>query len=143
MRHTASLICALTLLVGATAGCDTQGETVGFRGGTVVSEDGRFALEIPQGALDHEVEIVIDEIECDVAVDGICYEVHPLGTSFLKPVRATYELGGMNMNPEAMALVVERESDWNKLADRDVDLEDAVVAASAMYLSAFAVVSLE
>lgn len=143
MHHTASVVCALTLLAGAAAGCDAQGETVGFRGGTVVSEDGRFALEIPQGALDHEIEIVIDEVECDVALDGTCYEVHPLGTAFLKPARATYELGGMDMNPEAMALVVERESDWNKLADRNVDLEDEVVAASAMYLSAFAVVSIE
>ena len=143
LQYRAAVVCALTLLAGAAAGCDMQGETIGFRGGEVVSRDGRFALEIPRGALDHEVEIGIEEVDCDVAVVGTCYQVHPVGTAFLKPALATFEVGGMEASPDALALAVERDSDWNRLADRNVDLDDEIVTASAMYLSAFAVISIE
>jgi hypothetical protein len=116
---------------------------VGPRGGVVVSDDGLFALEIPVGALDHEIEIEIEQVDCEVAAVGHCYDVHPQGTGFLKPARATFELGGMDMNPRSLALVVERDADWNKLADHGIDFEDEIIEASAMYLSNFAVVSVD
>jgi hypothetical protein len=44
-------------------------------------------------------------------------------------------------SPDALVVVVERSEDWGVLADRDVDLEEETISASALYLSSFAVVA--
>ncbi|MBL8946376.1 MAG: hypothetical protein JNK45_24635 [Myxococcales bacterium] len=130
-------------------GCDLAGETMGPRGGTVVSEDGRFSLEIAPGALDHDVEVTIATVACgamDQTALGSCYEVGPRGTAFLFPARVTFELdadGVAGVTVDHLALSGRREHGWDLLADRAVDLEDGTVSASALYLSSFALVSVE
>lgn len=139
--RTAAILC----LVCATAfGCDAAGEdAIGPEGGTVVSRDGRLILEIPEGALDANVEITIEQVD-DLPEDalGPAYEVLPVGTVFSKPATVYYDYGaqGMDVEPQAMSLVVERSSDWSELADRQVHADDDVIAASALYLSTFCVV---
>lgn len=131
------------------AGCDLAGETMGPRGGTVVSEDGRFSLEIAPGALDHDVEITIATVACgamDQTAVGACYEVGPRGTAFLFPAKVTFELDGDSLagvRADHLALSGRREHGWDLLADRAVDLEDGTVSASALYLSSFALVAVE
>src|SRR5689334_18354790 len=53
------------LAIACATGCATQGgETVGTRGGTVISDDGRFSVEIRPGALEEDVDITIEEVDC-------------------------------------------------------------------------------
>ncbi|MEM6293331.1 MAG: hypothetical protein AAGA54_18810 [Myxococcota bacterium] len=136
------------LLVGAMGasvlvGCDASGETVGPRGGTLVSDDGRFSLEIPAGALDEAVELSIEEVECDLGdAIGACYEVSPRGTAFVLPVEVAYEVADMDIT-ESVGVVAEAADGWRVLPDRDVDLDDAVVYGSAMYLSQYGLARVE
>lgn len=125
------------------AGCDTTGETIGPRGGTLISEDGRFSVDIPEGALASEVELSIEEVDCELGeAIGSCYAVFPTGTTFLYPVEVAYELGDMDVN-EDIAVVAEASDGWRVLPDRGVDLDDAVVYASAMYLSEYGLAVVE
>lgn len=133
----------------AMMGCQqVDGETVGPRGGTVVSQDGRLSLEIDPGALAREVEITITPADCasmDVDAAGPCYHVGPVGTAFLFPALLTVELEPGDVESagdDDLALSALREHDWNVLADRNYDPEHGMVAASATYLSSFAVVPL-
>ena len=130
------------------AGCDLAGETIGPRGGVVVSEDGRFSVEIAAGALDRDVDITIEAVSCgetDGLALGPCYEVGPRGTAFLFPAKVTMELDAGEfdaVSADRLALSSRREQHWDLLADRKVDLDDGTVSASASYLSSFAVVSM-
>lgn len=147
MASTYQALITKTALFAAIAafasGCDTTGETIGPRGGTLVSEDGRFSVDIPEGALDSEVELSIEEVECELGqAIGSCYAVFPTGTTFLYPVEVAYELGDMDVD-EDIAVVAEASDGWRVLPDRGVDLEDAVVYASAMYLSEYGIAVLD
>lgn len=131
------------------SGCQLEGEIVGPRGGTIVSEDGRFSVEIAPGALDRDVEITIETAPCGamkgVAI-GDCYEVGPRGTSFSFPAKVTFELDDdqiAGIRADELALSSQRNDDWSLLADRSVDVEDGTICASAMYLSSFAVIALD
>ncbi len=132
------------LMIGAIAlsivtGCDSDAQTVGPRGGILLSEDGQFSLEIPAGALETDVDLEVTEVECTLGdALGACYSVSPAGTTFLLPVEVAYELG--DLEPELaqdVGVVAVTESGWRVLADRDVDLEDEVVYASSTYLSQY------
>lgn len=144
MTRLAKLLCSISVLV---TGCDLAGEIVGPRGGTVVSDDGRFSVEIAEGALEEMVEITIEERECStmhIEAVGPCYEVGPRGTAFLFPARVVVELDGgdiAGVGAERLALSSQRDSKWGLLADRDYDLDDGTLSASAAYLSSFAVVT--
>lgn len=147
MASTYQALITKTALFAAIAafasGCDTTGETIGPRGGTLISEDGRFSVDIPEGALASEVELSIEEVECELGeAIGSCYAVFPTGTTFLYPVEVAYELGDMDVD-EDIAVVAEASDGWRVLPDRGVDLEDAVVYASAMYLSEYGLAVVE
>jgi hypothetical protein len=131
------------LLAPLATGCDAGGETIGPRGGTLVSDDGRFSLDIPEGALDAEVELSVEEVECGLGeAIGSCYAVLPMGTTFLLPVEVAYEVGDMNV-AEDVGVVAQAADGWRVLPDRDVDLDDAVVYGSAMYLTEYGLARVE
>lgn len=145
MNHIVKIALAAAVLV---TGCDEgEGTTVGPRGGTVVSDDGHFSIEIPEGALEQDVEITIDEVECAQAeAIGPCYEVGPVGLPLLFPGEVVYELDPEMMHglhAEQLAVLVEREDAWKPLADHRVDMGNEIVTASAVYLSSYAVVTVE
>jgi hypothetical protein len=124
-------------------GCyEPQGVEIGPRGGVVASEDGRFSLAIARLALEQDVEITIDEIECDAPkVVGPCYELGPVGLPLLRPGSVRYELyEEVRDDIEDLELLTERDDVWSPLADHDVDLERDAVVASALYLSTYAAV---
>jgi hypothetical protein len=142
-KHIGAIAGAALLLLGA---CESAPESIAPRGGVVVSDDGRFTLEIPAGALESHVQINIAAVECepDGAI-GPCYELSPRGVGFLLPATVTYELGGMELgfiDPRQLNVVAERDEGWNVLADQSVDLEDEILTASALYLSSYAMVVL-
>ena len=128
-------------------GCEGEGTTVGPRGGVVVSDDGRFTLEIPEGALEQEVDITIDEVECDppTAIDT-CYEIGPVGMPLLFPGTIVYDIDPEELDgfsAEELTVLTEREQDWKPLADHRIDMAQAQVTASAVYLSSYAVVVMD
>lgn len=139
---------AATLMMGAAlamlaVGCDGEGETIGHRGGSLASDDGRFSIDIPAGALDADVELSIEEVECGLSTTiGSCYAVLPAGTTFLLPVEVAYEIGDMDVT-EDVGVVAQSADGWRVLPDRDVDLEDAVVYGSALYLSEYGLARVE
>jgi len=142
MNHIAKA--ALVALVSMTGCSEDEGTPIDDRGGVVVSDDGRFTLEIPPGALDQEVVITVDEVECEQdTVVGPCYEVGPVGLPLLFPGEVAYELDAVDLDGldlEALSVLTEREDAWQPLADRDVDMGHGLVTASAVYLSSYAVV---
>jgi hypothetical protein len=151
IRHGLKMATLATMLVfGALAipGCEqAEGETIGPRGGVVVSDDGRFSIEIPEGALDEDIEVTLTRVHCgpEDALAG-CYEVGPVGLPLLYPAEVVYEVDEHMMEtfgPDELAVMVENESAWNVLADRRVNLDDVTVSASAVYLSSFALVAIE
>ncbi len=139
---------AAALMMGAAlatlaVGCDSAGETIGPRGGSLASQDGRFSIDVPAGALDADVDLSIEEVECELSTTiGACYAVLPFGTTFLRPVEVAYEIAGMDVS-EDIGVVAQAADGWRVLPDRDVDLEDAVVYGSALYLSEYGIAHVE
>lgn len=146
---TKTLCAALTLCF--LAGCE-QGETVGPRGGTVMSDDGRVTLDVPAGALSSEVEITIEVVEdAPAGVVGTVYAIEPAGVSLLFPATLTYDLAaddddarsaafaGLEMND--LVLVTEKADRWQPMADREVDADAEIITASVLFFSSYAVVS--
>lgn len=128
----------------ALSACADGGETVGPRGGTIVSDDGMLVLDLMEDALDHDMEIVIEAAEdgCKGAVGG-CYEVTPAGTALGVPavVSLDYETTDLgDVEPEDLALAVEKNGKWRLLTDRLVDEEDGTVSGTTVFLSTFAIV---
>lgn len=149
INHIAKVLVASMVLTAA-VGCsqDEDATTVGPRGGVITSADGRFSVEIPAGALDQDIEITIEQVDCDVDdTDTLaeCYEVGPVGLPLLFPAKVTYEVDDSMfelVSEEAIAVAVEKEEHWNLLADRKVEKGGhARVTASAVYLSAYALVA--
>lgn len=138
----------LVAAIAAVTGCqETEGTTVGPRGGIVRSDDGRFTLEIPGGALEHAVDITIEEVDCEHedAVDT-CYAVGPVGMPLLQPAKVTYEIEAEMLEDfgvETLTVLVERDEHWDELADRQVRPGQGAVSASAVYLSSYALVAEE
>lgn len=129
----AGLVAALAL------GCEAE-PMVGPEGGTLVSRDGRFSLEIPAGALSTEVELSVEQVECDLgeAAVGACYAGRPLGVTFQLPVEVAYEVDRDRV--EDVALVTESSDGWRTLPDHNVDAELGVVFGSAIYLSEYGLI---
>ena len=144
MKHIGASAAVALLLIG---GCEAAPEAIGPQGGTVVSDDGRFSLEIPPGALDTHVKVTITSVECELpSALGPCYRLAPRGLGFMLPATVTYELGGMELDAvdrRALNVIAERDEGWNVLADQVVDLEDEVLTASALYLSSYAMIALQ
>lgn len=139
-----STLAATVLAVATLAGCDPVGDdVVGPEGGVVVSEDGRLTIEIPEGALTDAVEITVEMVDDEPGrALGPAYRVEPVGLVFEEPVQVLYHYGadGMQVDPADVALVVERTDGWSELADRHVFEDEAIVSASALYLSTFCVI---
>lgn len=149
MRIASGLLVMAAVLVG----CDgEEGTLVGPRGGVVTSPDGRVTLEIPEGALDEEIAVSIDEVdEGPEDAVGRVYAVEPALTMLQRPATLTYDFGApalegaehLDLNAADMAdlaLVTEKEHGWARLADREVDAEAKVVTGSIMFFGTYAVV---
>jgi hypothetical protein len=117
-------------------GCDGE-HAIGPEGGTLASDDGRFSLEIPAGALDTEMEFSVEEVSCDLeAAIGSCYAALPIGTTFRLPVLVAFDVADLSVD-KPVAVVAASDEGWRALPDQDADKEDGFVYGSAMYLSEY------
>lgn len=148
-KTTATML-TLCVLAGVATGCDAQGETVGPRGGIVMSDDGLVTLEIPEGALMEDVEITIEAVDADVDSDTTVYAIEPAGFALLRPATLSYdlatsfeerslELSATDMND--LVLVSEKAGRWHAMSDRDVDMDAGILSASVLFFSSYTVVS--
>jgi hypothetical protein len=149
MATTKTLAAVLTLSF-LLAGCE-QGETVGPRGGTVMSDDGRVTLEIPAGALSSDVEISIEVVDDGPnSAVGTAYAILPAGVSLLRPATLSYDLAasvddrsfdiaGLEMSE--LILVTEKANRWKPMPDLEVDTDAEVISASVLYFSSYTIVS--
>lgn len=141
----------------AATGCDDgQGEaTIGPRGGTITSADGRVTLEIPEGALDHDVALSIGELDDGPEGQlGYAYEIEPQMTVFSRPAVIIFDLTAhgsadgsrsINLADAGMELadvtvVAAKATSWEALADLFEDDADMSLSASVLYTSTYAVV---
>lgn len=150
-RMTATKTILAAALLSILAGCDEQGETIGTRGGVVMSDDGRVTLEIPAGALDHEVEVRVEVVDdAPRGTVGTVYAIEPVGLQLAVPATLTYDLAtdeedrsfdlkGASM--DELVLVTEKGARWEKMADRDLDSDAETLSASVLYFSSYAIVS--
>ena len=134
---------ALALASVVMTGCDLAGEGIGPEGGVVISDDGRMALEIPEGALDETVEITIEVTEGPEGAMAPLYIIEPMGLTFQQPTALVFDyddedLGGHD--PRSMSMVAHRELDWAYLPDKKVDAEDQTITTSLMALSPVTVI---
>ncbi len=150
---TKTLAAVLTLCFLAT-GCE-QGETVGPRGGTVMSDDGRVTLDIPEGALTSEVEITIEVVEdAPAGAIGTVYAIEPAGLALLAPATLTFDLAiedearaagtedslaGLEI--EDLVLLAEKADLWKPMSDREVDADAEIISASVLWFSSYALAS--
>lgn len=138
-----TVFAALVLASTVATGCDVSGDAIGPEGGVVVSDDGRMALEIPEGALDTAVEITIEVTASPEGAMAPLYVIEPMGLTFSKPTALVFDYDDEDLGdrePEAMTMVAHRELDWAYLADKQVDAEDQTLTASILALSPVTVV---
>jgi hypothetical protein len=134
------------------AGCDQDLQTVGPEGGFVSSPDGRLTLDIPKGALDQDVVITIEAVDdAPAGALGQAYEIEPRYLQLSIPATLTYDVvaptpeGAESLDisgaaMEDLTLVTEKASDWDRLADLEVDADAGTVSATVVFFSAYAVV---
>jgi hypothetical protein len=148
-KITAAML-TLCVLAGVASGCDAQGETVGTRGGTVMSDDGLVTLEIPEGALMDDVEITIEAVDADIASDTTVYAIEPAGVALLRPATLHYDLAASfeerslelsAADMDDLVLVGEKAGRWHPMSDRDVDADAGILSASVLFFSSYTVVS--
>lgn len=151
MTATKTLLAAV-LGFSVLTGCDAQdGETIGPRGGTVMSDDGRLTLDIPAGAVAKDVEIRIEVVDdAPRGTVGTVYAIEPAGLQLAVPAELTYDLAtdesdraldltGVTM--DALVLVTEKGARWEKMADRSLDADAETLSASVLFFSSYAIVS--
>jgi hypothetical protein len=148
---TKTLLGGLLLTIALVPGCDDEGaDTIGPRGGVVTSPDGRVTLEVPAGALDREVLVTIGELD-EAGPDGSVtrvYEIEPRFEQLRVPATVTFDLAApegvetLSLDSIAMkslAVFTQKAEGWDRLADREVDTEEAIVSGSVLFLSSYAV----
>lgn len=148
MATTKTLAAVLTLSV--LAGCDAQGETVGPRGGVVMSDDGLVSLDIPEGALFEDVEITIEVVLADVNSGTTVYAIEPAGFALLRPATLSYDLAAdsedraldlSDADMNDLVLVSEKGGRWQPMSDRELDVDAGILSASVLFFSSYTVVS--
>jgi hypothetical protein len=156
MARTKTLLGGLMLTIALLPGCDDQGaETVGPRGGVVTSPDGRVTLEVPAGALETEVFITIGELD-EEGPDGSVtrvYEIEPRFAQLQVPATLTFDMavapeGVETLQLEAtamqsLAVLTQKADGWDRLADREFDVDLSTVSGSVLFLSSYAVAFLD
>ncbi|NIP31767.1 MAG: hypothetical protein GTO02_19855, partial [Candidatus Dadabacteria bacterium] len=72
---------------------------IGPDGGTIVTSDGLFTLEIPEGALTEDVEITLTRDE-GIEGDVLVYDAEPSGLEFLLPAIFSGDVTDISNNGE-------------------------------------------
>jgi len=128
--------------VGAPIGALVK-KTIGAAGGDVTSDDGKFKVTIPAGALAADTDIGIQPIE-NKAFGGVgaSYELTPDGQQFAQPVTLSFTYTDADLAgsaPEALAVAFQTlEGYWQLVDDISVDAVAKTVSATTPHFTRFA-----
>ena len=128
--------------VGAPIGALVK-KTIGAAGGDVTSDDGKFKVTIPAGALAADTDIGIQPIE-NKAFGGVgaSYELTPDGQQFAQPVTLSFTYTDADLAgsaPEALAVAFQTlEGYWQLVDDISVDTVAKTVSATTPHFTRFA-----
>lgn len=132
----------LTTAVGVPDGVPVS-QTIGTSGGTLISSDGKLAVEIPPGSLSGSTLISIQPIsnEGPLAL-GAAYRLGPENVEFNQPVKLIfhYEDQLLSGGPEDFLWVITQQEDqsWSALLKSTVDKNAKTVTVSATHFSDWA-----
>jgi hypothetical protein len=122
-------------------------KTIGASGGSVVSDDGKFTVTIPAGALSSSLDITIQPITNE-APGGIAggYELLPSGTKFSIPVTLTYHYAADDINGSSpyFTYIATQDStgQWTEdVLNRDLDTVANTVSITTPHFSSYVLAS--
>jgi hypothetical protein len=122
-------------------------KTIGSSGGSVVSDDGKFTISIPAGALKDNLDITIQPITNE-APGGIGggYELLPSGTKFSTPVTLSYHYSADDINGSSpyFTYIATQDStgQWTEdVLNRDLDTVANTVSITTPHFSSYVLAS--
>ena len=122
-------------------------KTIGSSGGSVVSDDGKFTIIIPAGALKDNLDITIQPITNE-APGGIGggYELLPSGTKFSTPVTLSYHYSADDINGSSpyFTYIATQDStgQWTEdVLNRDLDTVANTVSITTPHFSSYVLAS--
>ncbi len=121
-------------------------KTIGTSGGSLVSPDGKFTLNIPAGALSNDLAIAIQTITNQAPGGiGVAYDLLPNGTKFTIPVTLSYHYtpnDADGTNPNFMYIVTQDSTGaWSfDQTQADVDTVSMTVSTSTPHFSSYALI---
>ena len=119
------------------AGCPAEGEenTIGPRGGTLVSDDGELTVEVRPGALEEAIPAQIFRTDTCEGEYVACYAFEPWGVMLGAPATAVFEHDAAAV----LQLRVEGADGWSPMPDPGFNDHEGTVWGTLMYLTSLEV----
>lgn len=121
-------------------------EVIGSEGGTLETDGGDVTLDVPEGALEEDVELSIASVEAselpEGAVEGTAFDFGPDGQEFAEPVTLTvhYDQDSVDDDDEAnLAIHLLRDGVWENVPST-VNTVDDVITAEITHFSVYGAV---
>ncbi len=117
-------------------------ETIGAAGGTLVSSDGSFSIDVPAGALASDTDITIQPIT-NTAWGGFAsgYRLTPDGLTFAQPVDLVYEIAAEDLegtHPDFVELAYQDdEGFWHIINDATYDPNFRTIGVQTTHFTDF------
>jgi ZU5 domain len=113
--------------------------TVSSAGGEVKTQDGALAVQVPSGALDHNVKITVESTAAPASGSvGSVFEIGPTGTQFKQPVTISLKYAGEDTSDLRVATYA--DGMWQVLPNVAFDAEHHTISGDTMHLSPYALV---
>lgn len=132
------------------AGCEEDpdgpvSEVIGTEGGSLEAGGGDLTLDVPEGALEEDVELSITSVEPselpEGAVEGTAFDFGPDGQEFAEPLLLTVHYDETLVVDEAnLAIHLLSEGTWEKVPSI-VNTVDDVITAEITHFSVYGAVS--
>ena len=120
---------------------------VGSEGGTIVFNDGTMTLEVPEGALNEEIGIMVtlmsENLDDPDMVADLIFEFNPSGTQFAAPVKVTIKYDPnmlpVQMNENFIRIKKFTDGMWKSIQGSIVDITNSTVSAMLTSFSLYGV----
>src|SRR5262252_5244741 len=113
--------------------------TMSSEGGEVKTQDGALAVQVPGGALDHDVKVTVVSATAPAAGSvGTVFEIGPTGTQFNQSVTMALKYSGTDMSDLRVATYA--DGAWQVLPNYAIDAEHHTISGTTMHLSPYALV---
>lgn len=119
-------------------------EVIGSDGGSIEADGGNVVLDIPEGALEEDVELTVAPAETselpEGAIEGTAFDFGPDGQEFAEPVTITVHYDETQVTDEEnLSIHLLRDDIWEKIPSI-VNTAENVITAEVTHFSVYAVV---